>query len=181
MGGAQRRQSSLPSKGKVSFNFPPKRVMICGQDSALSKAVIKAFAESGCRVALYTPDTDCDPGGARLIISTGDSSIDLSNVLKSWGDVDIIISAQSTGTSTQSVISTILNHRLSLPYPNDYGLRLINIGSNCPTGIPAGVTLNSIILETDDNPVLLRQGALTALFLSVPELAAIHNSSIKIN
>lgn len=182
-GGAHRRGPALPSKGKVSFNLPPKRVIIFDNDNELSRAVIKAFAEAGCRVALYTKDkgtTNRDTGGARLIQSTGNPSNDLSNVLQSWGDIDIIISTQSAD-SVLEIIETILHHRLTLPYPNDYGLRMITIGTSTPTDIPDDVTCNTIVLTPTVNNAILRQAALTALFLSIPELSAINHSTLKIN
>lgn len=175
-----RRSSSLPSKGKILFNFPPKRILVCGSDSALSKALIKAFAESGCRVALYSTCSNDDASGARFIQSTGRPSQDLSKMLQSWGDVDVIISARHN-EAMFPIAEAILNNRQLLPYPNNYGLRLIYINSKNAPHIPDGVICNTIIIDSTDNPPLLRQVALTALFLSVPEMSAINNSTVKIN
>lgn len=182
-GTAQRRGSALPSKGKVSFNLPPKRIIVCGHNNALSKAIIKVFAEAGCRVSLYvtdSSDTVPDAGGARLIQSTGNPATDLSTVLNSWGDIDVVISTQS-GDVVSQIIETIIEHRLKLPYPNDYGLRVINVSPSVTADSHDGVTCNTIVIEPTDNQAVLHQAALTALFLSVPGLSAINHSILKIN
>lgn len=177
----QRLRSSLPVKGKISFNFPPKRVIINRQDDQLTKALIKAFAEAGCKVAIYIDSaTDMtSAGGARVIGVTGNVHDDLANVIKSWGDVDIIISS-SVSPVIHDLISEIADNRSRLPYPNDYGMRLITIDShdNKYSEPEPGITTNHIIVPDITDQAISRKTALAALFISLPEMSGVNSSTL---
>ncbi|MDE5573291.1 MAG: hypothetical protein K2H44_01715 [Muribaculaceae bacterium] len=126
-----RKISAGPIKGKLSFNFPPRRVLLFDLDKEITARLARAYGESGCRVALYPETALTNTDGSRQINSTNNPAVDLSGVLKAWGDIDIVVSSVET-QYLNDVMQAILTRRESLPYPNDYGLRLIAIGDTTP-------------------------------------------------
>ncbi|MDE6352478.1 MAG: hypothetical protein K2K88_04975 [Muribaculaceae bacterium] len=172
-GASPRKTSVGPTKGKLSFNFPPRRVLLFDLDENLTARLVQAYGETGCRVAVYPGITSID--GARLISSTNNPSTDLTGVLNAWGDIDIVV-ALSNSQLVDNSIQTILTHRELLPYPNDYGLRLIAIGETNPL-ISDNVTTCFIETKQPIPSDAFQKIVPSVLFLSLNDMA---NTNIKL-
>ncbi|WP_455592778.1 SDR family NAD(P)-dependent oxidoreductase [Bacteroides sp.] len=152
-----RKKTALPRQDKPDEN-KARRVFVTGGAKGIGKAIVKAFCQSGYRVAFCDRDetsgqqTSTETGAAfhHIDISCKEALEEcLQTLLNNWGDIDIIIN--NAGISQFSPISEtsvedfdrILSvnlrpafitarllaiHRQSLPTPNPYG-RIINLAS----------------------------------------------------
>lgn len=188
---AQHRASSPRSaatsrrRDVLKSSMPEKRVLIIGRPSPVTAAIAKIFAEAGCRVGLLTDMPENAPEyeiltSVRLIDIAG-----LDGLLQVWHDVDIIIADHFypvIGLTPDEVIEKILSHRQTLPLPNSYGLRLIQLtDGNNPVSMHAPFlsTVNTISVPRIPDSAA-DDIARTALFLSLPWAGCIDGSSITI-
>lgn len=170
-----RKISVGPTKGKLSFNFPPRRVLLFDLDKEITVRLARAYGETGCRVAVYSNYAATNADGSRQIKSTNNPDADLSGVLKAWGDIDIVVSSAET-QRLDNVLQAVLTRRESLPYPNDYGLRLIAIGDTNP---PLTTEYTTCFIKTTQP---IKSDAIlkiipSVLFLSLNDMA---NTNIKL-
>lgn len=192
---AQHRATTMRAAGTgrrrnaLDCAMPEKRVVIIGSITPLTAGLIKVYAESGCRAALFT---DCSaktlpPGcrGVRMIDATSDTSI--PDLLEVWYDIDILV-INYIGSHLCGRIDDIIKHigdaRKKLPVPNSYGLRIIriNLDGTLPTAIKEAVlrlTVNTIAatgnsLSGDTITAIAR----TSLYLSLPWAGCIDGSEI---
>ena len=166
----QRKSSAVPTNGKLSFNFPPRRVVLFDLDDNIVAQLAKAYGETGCRVAIY-PETPVITDGARLISSTNNPEFDFVSVLKAWGDIDIVVSSTES-TILDKTLQSILTNRESLPYPNDYGLRLILINKSTTPTTDIFTKYSPCVIDTKE-PIssgLIQKIVRSALFLSINEM-----------
>lgn len=166
----QRKSSAVPTKGKLSFNFPPRRVVLFDLDDNIVAQLAKAYGETGCRVAIY-PETSVITDGARLISSTNNPEFDFVSVLKAWGDIDIVVSSTES-TILDKALQSILTNRESLPYPNDYGLRLILINKSTSPTTDIFTKYSPCVIDTKEpiSPDMISKIVRSALFLSINEM-----------
>ncbi len=86
--------------GKLTIDFPSRRVYVTGGASGIGAAIVKAFCDAGCRVAFC--DKDYDKGtktaqrcGAQFHpIDVTDSNAlkgSLSKVINAWGAIDVVV------------------------------------------------------------------------------------------
>lgn len=186
---AMRAAASGKRRNALDCAMPEKRVIIIGSITPLTAALIKIYAESGCRVALFT---DCsaetlpsDCRGVRIIDASSVTSV--SDLLEVWHDIDIIainhIEVHLCGM-VDDIIKHIGNARKKLPLPNSYGLRIIriNLYGTSPTAIketPIRPTVNTI--STTGNSLsadTINAIARTSLYLSLPWAGCIDGSKI---
>lgn len=153
-----RRTPSGARAGHLDLKFPPRRVVVTGGASGIGRAIVKAYADAGCRTAFFDVDTDAGTDTAR---ATGSRFIPLDlrdaamfqsrleELLHEWGDIDIIINnagvanfspiEQTTVEEFDDVLAvnlrpafvaarTLALHRRGLVVPNPYG-RIINVAS----------------------------------------------------
>ena len=95
-----RRTPSGARAGHLDLKFPPRRVVVTGGASGIGRAIVKAYADAGCRTAFFDMDTDAGTATAR---ATGSRFIPLDlrdaamfqsrleELLHEWGDIDILV------------------------------------------------------------------------------------------
>ena len=95
-----RRTPSGARAGHLDLKFPPRRVVVTGGASGIGRAIVKAYADAGCRTAFFDVDTDAGTATARatgsrfIPLDLRDAAmfqIPLEELLHEWGDIDIII------------------------------------------------------------------------------------------
>lgn len=93
-------------RGKLTIDFPSRRVYVTGGASGIGAAIVKAFCDAGCRVAFC--DKDKDKGaetaqrcGAQYhpldVTDTSALEASLAKVRKAWGDIDIVVNNVGIG------------------------------------------------------------------------------------
>ncbi|MDE7396895.1 MAG: SDR family oxidoreductase [Muribaculum sp.] len=153
-----RKVSPTLRPGEIRMKFPPRRVFVTGGANGIGRAVVKAFADAGCKVAFCDIDRRQGPLTAQ---STGSKfyPVDVTDtealhqcmlsIFRDWGDIDILINnvgicdfcplTQTTVERFDRVINTNLRpvfitaralaiYRESLQERPTYG-RIINISS----------------------------------------------------
>lgn len=151
--------SAAPRKGVIQFPFPQRRVLVTGGANGIGREVALQFLKAGCKVAIFDIDRQrgeamAHDHGARFInvdlrdekaLETG-----MKNLFDAWNDIDIVVN--NAGISEfrpltedgvghfDNVLATNLRpayiiarswalRREELPYPNDFGGRMIIISS----------------------------------------------------
>lgn len=144
--------------GEIVFKFPSRRVFVTGGASGIGKAIVKSFAESGCKVAFC--DSDSKEGtrtaqalGARFypVDVTDVAALEkcMEDIFGLWGDIDVLVNnvgigcfkplAESSVDDFDRVMQVNVRpvfvtarklalHRAALAEPNPYG-RIINLCS----------------------------------------------------
>lgn len=115
-GGASRyRPHTTPSgqrAGMLCQKFPPRRVVVTGGASGIGRAVVKAFADAGCRVAFCDVDSRQGPltaqaTGARFYpvdVSSAEALEGwIGRLIEEWGDIDVMVN--NAGTSRFSALA----------------------------------------------------------------------------
>ena len=177
---APRRRQAAPSAGKVSFDFPPRRVLITGNFNDTTERIIEAYRKVGCRIAVFSSDTERGAGmahdsGIRFhacdIDNPSEVERNFTDLMKAWRDIDILINNRQEAGLRDLLANLWLAHKRRYPIPSDYGGRLINITEDIPTpsdsaaGVTAsleqfGITFNTILCDAE--------AASLCLFLSLP-------------
>ncbi|MCM1483535.1 MAG: SDR family oxidoreductase [Muribaculaceae bacterium] len=151
--------SKRTGTGEINVKFPSRRVFITGGASGIGRATVSRFCNAGCRVAFCDSDrtkgakTAQDTGSQFYPCDVTDHEAleqVMSKLYDKWGDIDIIINnvgiAEFTplaecevdafdrilATNLRPVFITsrsLMRHRMTLPQPNDFGGRIINICS----------------------------------------------------
>lgn len=153
------KPNSSLRRGVWCVPFPCRRVFVTGGARGIGRAIVEEFSRIGCKVAFCDADEvsgaeTAYSTGARFIhadVSDTDALKKSMDILfTAWRDIDIIINnvgvgdfkpfGETTAEDFQKVIDVNLKpvfvtahalaaHRESLPYPNDFGGRIINIAS----------------------------------------------------
>ena len=153
------RPTLAQRKGYISQKFPSRRVFITGGANGIGREIVKQFRAADCQVAFCDSDSaagteTAQSTGARFypldVTDTNALSDAFSDILKRWGDIDILINNVGIGnfkplsltslddfntilaTNLQPIfiLSKLLrSHRDSLPLCNSFGGRIINIAS----------------------------------------------------
>lgn len=156
---APRTASAGSRKGVLSFRFPARRVLVTGGASGIGREIVKEFSEAGCRVAFFDVDEAAGRETQRLLgarfyhLDMADfDAIEkaLDALISAWGDIDIVVNnvgyfscrpieefsveefdrQMDVNLRPVFVIARrIAICRRSLPYPNPFGGRIINIAS----------------------------------------------------
>lgn len=172
-------------RGAWSLDYPCRRVLVTDGACAIGRAVIDEFCRAGCKVAFC--DTDGERGratayatGARFIHGDmRDAAVVAAAVAdlgRAWRDIDVVVNTSADGDGALLTLLTenMASLRRSLPYPNDFGGRVIDI-----TGEECGdmenirsvlsehrITVNRIVVRNCD--VSARGVAQLCVFLSAP-------------
>lgn len=172
-------------RGAWSLDYPCRRVLVTDGACAIGRAVIGEFCRAGCKVAFC--DTDDERGratayatGARFIHGdVRDAAVVAAAVAdlgRAWRDIDVVVNtaADGDGVLLSLLAENMASLRRSLPYPNDFGGRVIDItGEECGDMENAHsvlsehrITVNRIVIRNRD--VSVRCVAQLCVFLSAP-------------
>lgn len=177
-GGVSRVRPTLSSTpGKVVFNFPPRHVLILGNDNGLAETIAERFLNAGSRVAVF--DSDISRGNA-LAHDRGVRfcPLDLSddegcrtateNLLKAWRGIDIIINTCTRSESIREVVYAILEHTRRFPPITDYVPRIIRIchSDMVPVELHSDDTITATCINSDNRND--RDIAELAILVSIP-------------
>lgn len=151
--------SGTPRKGMLSIPYPSRRVLVTGGANGIGRAVALAFAKAGCRVAVFDKDREngerlAHDHGIRFyhidLNNADEIEKAMANIFDAWADIDVLVSNAGIGGFTElisgnvddfdKVISINLRpayvlarcwamRREALPYPNDFGGRMIMVSS----------------------------------------------------
>lgn len=128
-----------PRKGYLSMPFPMRRVLVVGDIRGLGRHIATAFVKAGCNTAVFDPDK---AEGERLAHDHGvrfhcvdlsdpeEISKAMANLFKAWSDLDIIIICPALESMAPVISRSWSERRASLPYPNDFGGRLILLSAS---------------------------------------------------
>lgn len=182
-------------KGAWSVDFPCRRVLVTDGACAIGRAVIDEFCRAACKVAFC--DTDDERGratayatGARFIHGDlRDAAVVAAAVAdlgRAWRDIDVIVNTApgDDGTMLSLLAADIASLRRSLPYPNDFGGRVIDIAGGERRDMDAvretlcahRITVNRIVIK--DSGVSVRGIAQLCVFLSAPGIEFINGMEI---
>lgn len=144
--------------GSVTYNLGVRRVFVTAGASAIGRAIVREFANAGCRVAFCDSDlkggmTTAQATGSRFtpcdVADSDGLSAVIASLIDEWGDIDIIVNSADfrcfkslADTSVHDLRQAIdINltpllvtaralalHRMGQTERNPYG-RIINIGS----------------------------------------------------
>ena len=113
--------------------------------------------------------------------------IAIDGLVKAWRDVDIIVNVAFD--RMQELLAAVGRHRERLPYPNDYGGRLINVVPSSATAKLCydtvkivrkyGFTVN--IIAVKDAVTAAQAVARSCVFLSAPGSESIDGSEIVVD
>lgn len=110
MKGAPQRPKRLSPAGnrpgKLSVDFPPRRVYVTGGASGIGSAIVKAFCDAGCKVAFC--DKDARHGAATAqrcgaqfhsldVTDTASLESSIRLVKERWGAVDVMVNNVGIG------------------------------------------------------------------------------------
>lgn len=172
-------------RGAWSLNYPCRRVLVTDGACAIGRAVIDEFCRAACKVAFC--DTDEERGratayatGARFIHGDmRDAAVVAAAVAdlgRAWRDIDVVVNtaADDDGTLLSLLAENMSSLRRSLPYPNDFGGRVIDITvEGCgdmenARSVLSGhrITVNRIVIKNSD--VSAGGVAQLCVFLSAP-------------
>lgn len=160
LSGNLRQTAVLQRKsGVLQIPFPPKRVLVTGGANGIGLAIARAFIKTGSKVAIFDKDAETgkklahDEGFRFHNVDVSDSislEKELNDLLKTWKDLDIIVSnagvsrfiplEESTDEYFEQIIGTNLRpayiigrtwakHRRKFPSLNSYVGRFIVISS----------------------------------------------------
>ncbi len=141
--------------GKLTVDFPPRRVYVTGGASGIGAAIVKAFCDAGCKVAFCDKDTKNGPSTAQRCgaqfhpLDVTDTSALMASILRvqeQWGAIDVMVNnvgvgdfkpfEESTLDDFRRVLDTNLipvwltAHAMALQTPDaDCHRRIINISS----------------------------------------------------
>ncbi|MDE5651892.1 MAG: hypothetical protein K2G75_03425 [Muribaculaceae bacterium] len=197
--------SSSPRRDSLQWRYPPRRVLLIGNDTEKMTAATAAFVGAECRVAVAT---DCHDLGKKLRAAHGVRLYDFSDadsgllidvcvddLFKAWRDVDIVVEINDCGDSesgdmTARIASgaaiSIAARRSSLPLISDYGGRWIAV---VRADVPAprlfapladvGFTISTIRCG-DFAPTVATLFGRTLLYLTLPDSRLLDSSEIRI-
>lgn len=144
--------------GKLTLNFPSRRVLVTGGANGIGRAIVEAYCRAGCRVAFFDIDrnagqTTASATGSRFIpLDITDHEAlrnEIDQLIHRWGDLDIIVNnagiahfkpleecsvedfnlTLATNLTPMFVTAQALaTHRKNYSVVNPYG-RIINIAS----------------------------------------------------
>lgn len=182
-----------PQKGVWCVDFPCRRVLVTNGTSATGAAVITEFCRTGCKVAFFAEDAVAGKemartSGARFIqcdvadVDGVRSAVD--GLVKAWRDIDIIVNTASE--PADALLEMVASHRDRLPYPNDFGGRLIDVVCSDAVGVKEmkgiaakyGITVNLVIAGVENVPV--QTVAKLCAFLSAPGSEYINGADIAV-
>ena len=186
----------VSQKGMWCVDFPCRRVLVTDGTGVMGRTVINEFCRIGCRVAFLSEDVAmgkeiAQATGARFIqCVTADaagleSAID--GLVKAWRDIDIIVNVAFD--RMQELLAAVGRHRERLPYPNDYGGRLINVVPSSATAKLCYDTLKIVrkygftvnIIAVKDDGTAAQAVARSCVFLSAPGSESIDGSEIVVD
>lgn len=168
---------------------------------AFSETLVRRLVALGCKVALAGRDPERgaalsrDPGVRYYPFDDEAAAIrDVASLLDVWRDLDAVIVLGTDpsegdsageyryGTLLPAIEHTIARHRRSLPYPNGYGGRWLNVGHDyMPAQLfPFSFSVNSIEIPTSEIPVHAETLLRTLLFLLLPESASLSGQTLRI-
>lgn len=102
--------------GKISIDFPPRRVYVTGGAKGIGRAIVSAFCRAGCQVAFCDIDEKAGRQTAQAFgaqfhpLDVADSvalASSLSNVIDRWGGLDIVINNVGVGRFKPFLESTL--------------------------------------------------------------------------
>ena len=180
-------------KGMWCVDFPCRRVLVTDGTGATGRSVVTEFCRAGCKVAFFAGDAAAGKDvagttGARFVhcvVADMDSvKMAVDGLVKAWRDIDIIVNTASE--PADALLGILASHRDRLPYPNDFGGRLIDViptgsgGSKEIEGIAAkyGITVNRVI--TAEGCVPVQTVAKLCVFLSAPGSEFIDGADIAV-
>lgn len=119
---------------------------------------------------------------------------DVASLLDAWRDIDAVIVLGTDpseghsfveyryGTLLPAIEHTIARHRRSLPYPNSYGGRWLNLSLSYSPDSLTRFSFSSDCLEipTSEIPVHTETLLRTILFLLLPESASLSGQTLRI-
>lgn len=190
------RHSLRPTarKGVWCLDFPCRRVLVTDGACAVGRAVVDEFCRLGCKVAFFDGDTDSGMStsyatGARFI--HGDvrdrecRDTALRGLAGAWRDIDIVVNTVDDGGAVLDALADfIAGLREHLPYPNDFGGRIVDVVSDSGGNIGelvgrfAGfrMTMNRIVVKGREMPVA--GIARLCVFLSAPGSGFVNGAEI---
>ncbi len=141
--------------GKLTVDFPPRRVYVTGGASGIGAAIVKAFCDAGCKVAFCDIDpkagaATAQKSGAQFhpvdVTDTKALEASVRRVQEQWGAIDVMINnvgvgnfkplEESTLEDFRHVLDTnlipvwVTSHAMALQSPDpDCHRRIINICS----------------------------------------------------
>lgn len=123
-GGSQHRQKRLsPSgnrPGKLTVDFPPRRVYVTGGAAGIGAAIVKAFCDAGCKVAFCDKDAKSGAASAQKygaqfhpLDVTDSAALEASirRVQERWGAIDVMVNNVGIGDFKPFEDSTIEDFR----------------------------------------------------------------------
>jgi len=117
--------------GKLSFNFPQKRVVVTGATAGIRQEIARAYIKAGCHVAVFGSDRQggdamahnegirfhCVPSGDQDALKRA-----FSNLLEAWRRIDVAVCLDK---ETDTLSGIWREHRRLFPFPDGYGARMI--------------------------------------------------------
>lgn len=113
------RKKTTPSgdkPGKLTIDFPPRRVYVTGGAKGIGRAIVSAFCRAGCQVAFC----DIDQKAGRLtaqacgaqfhpldVADSASLAASLSTVIDRWGGLDIVVNNVGVGRFKSFLESTL--------------------------------------------------------------------------
>lgn len=109
--------------GKISIDFPPRRVYVTGGASGIGRAIVEAFCHAGCQVAFCDIDRKAGPKTAQACgaqfhpLDVADSealAASLDRVIAQWGGLDIVVNNVGVGRFKPFLDSTLADFQAVL-------------------------------------------------------------------
>ncbi len=187
--GSQKRvmpaRRSTAKAGKLSFDFPARRVLLCGLAAGLGDGIATVFLDAGCKVAVFNVDSGQGSKMARekgvrfYCVDVNDSAVvqkAFADLLKAWRDVDIIINMEAGEDYRVAIARMWSEHKTRYPFPSSYGGRLIDIDGPSfeKTSFLSeyGITVNCVSVAGRNAKDVIDM----CMFLSLPQAGFIHGS-----
>ncbi len=119
-------------RNQLSYSFKTLRVLIIADGRKFLSQYIDVFRNTGGRVAIFStiPETDTDlpesHGCRYYAVSDGNMESPFQDLVKAWRDIDVVVLLDAM----PDVLRCLSHHVESLPYPNDWGMPILEIGEH---------------------------------------------------
>lgn len=116
-------------RNTISFPFRSLRVLVIGNKRHCLRQYADPFRSHECRIAVFNTipavetDLNDNPGVRYYNISAQSINVAMTDLIKAWRDIDVIIKLDNTTGLTK----ILTDHKQYLPYPNDWGMPVLTV------------------------------------------------------